>query len=129
MSVEKRNAAGDSSVVAGGSIPVSVSVINRSDYPFTLSMVASRYADPSKAVNAPLTNNVPVKTDLVVKLPADFPMSQPYWLQKPPLKGTYTVDDQRMIGVPDLAAAALALGAGALLTGALHEDGLADVAD
>ncbi len=35
----------------------------------------------------------------------------------------------RMIGLPDLAAAALALGASALLTGALHEDGLADVAD
>jgi adenosylcobinamide-GDP ribazoletransferase len=35
----------------------------------------------------------------------------------------------RRFGVPDLAAAALALGAGALLTGALHEDGLADVAD
>jgi adenosylcobinamide-GDP ribazoletransferase len=35
----------------------------------------------------------------------------------------------RTIGVPDLAAAALALGASALLTGALHEDGLADVAD
>lgn len=35
----------------------------------------------------------------------------------------------RYAGVPDLAAAALALGAGALLTGALHEDGLADVAD
>ena len=35
----------------------------------------------------------------------------------------------RSVGVPDLAAAALALGAGAILTGALHEDGLADVAD
>jgi adenosylcobinamide-GDP ribazoletransferase len=35
----------------------------------------------------------------------------------------------RVAGVPDLAAAALALGAGALLTGAMHEDGLADVAD
>jgi adenosylcobinamide-GDP ribazoletransferase len=35
----------------------------------------------------------------------------------------------RMMGVPDLAAAALALGAGVILTGALHEDGLADVAD
>jgi len=34
-----------------------------------------------------------------------------------------------MMGVPDLAAAALALGASAILTGALHEDGLADVAD
>ncbi|WP_454632130.1 adenosylcobinamide-GDP ribazoletransferase [Bradyrhizobium cenepequi] len=35
----------------------------------------------------------------------------------------------RHLGVPDLAAAALALGGGAILTGALHEDGLADVAD
>jgi adenosylcobinamide-GDP ribazoletransferase len=33
------------------------------------------------------------------------------------------------MGVPALAAAALALGAGAALTGALHEDGLADLAD
>ena len=33
------------------------------------------------------------------------------------------------VGVPVLAAAALALGAGAVLTGALHEDGLADVGD
>lgn len=32
-------------------------------------------------------------------------------------------------GIPALAAAALALGAGALVTGALHEDGLGDVAD
>jgi adenosylcobinamide-GDP ribazoletransferase len=35
----------------------------------------------------------------------------------------------RATGVPDLAAAALVLGASALLTGALHEDGLADVGD
>jgi adenosylcobinamide-GDP ribazoletransferase len=34
-----------------------------------------------------------------------------------------------LVGVPDQAAAALVLGAGALLTGALHEDGLADLAD
>jgi adenosylcobinamide-GDP ribazoletransferase len=33
------------------------------------------------------------------------------------------------IGLPNFAAAALALGAGSLLTGALHEDGLADMAD
>jgi adenosylcobinamide-GDP ribazoletransferase len=33
------------------------------------------------------------------------------------------------IGIPALAAAAVALGAGAALTGALHEDGLADVGD
>ena len=33
------------------------------------------------------------------------------------------------VGLPTIAATALALGAGALLTGALHEDGLADTAD
>jgi adenosylcobinamide-GDP ribazoletransferase len=33
------------------------------------------------------------------------------------------------LGAPAMAAAAIALGAGMLLTGALHEDGLADVAD
>ena len=33
------------------------------------------------------------------------------------------------LGLPPLAASALALGAGAALTGALHEDGLADVGD
>jgi adenosylcobinamide-GDP ribazoletransferase len=33
------------------------------------------------------------------------------------------------MGIPAMAAAALALGAGAALTGALHEDGLADVGD
>jgi len=98
-------AAGDSSVTAGSAIPVSVSVVNRSDYPFTLSMVASRYADPSKGVNAPLANNVPIKTDLSIKVPADFPISQPYWLQKPPNKGSYVVDDQRLIGIPENAPA------------------------
>ena len=33
------------------------------------------------------------------------------------------------IGLPDIVAAVLAIGAGALITGALHEDGLADMAD
>jgi adenosylcobinamide-GDP ribazoletransferase len=35
----------------------------------------------------------------------------------------------RATGLPDLACAALALGGGMILTGGLHEDGLADVAD
>jgi LmbE family N-acetylglucosaminyl deacetylase len=94
-------AAADSSLTAGSSIPVSVTVVNRSDYPFTLSMVASRFADPSKGVNVPLLNNQPVKTDLSIKLPSDFAISQPYWLQKPPLKGSYVVEDQQLIGVPE----------------------------
>jgi LmbE family N-acetylglucosaminyl deacetylase len=94
-------AAADSSVTPGGSINVGVTVINRSDYPFTLQTVGSRYADPSKGVGAALKNNVPVKTDVTIKLPADFPVSQPYWLQQPPQKGTFVVTDQKLVGLPE----------------------------
>ncbi len=94
-------AASDSSVTPGAEIPISVTVINRSDYPFTLQTVGSRYANPSKGVGAALKNNVPVKTDISIKLPADFPISQPYWLQKPPAKGSFAVDDQKLIGLAE----------------------------
>src|SRR5207248_2376683 len=40
----------DSSIVPGGEIPISVSVVNRSDYPFGLQMIAGRYANPGKGV-------------------------------------------------------------------------------
>jgi LmbE family N-acetylglucosaminyl deacetylase len=93
--------ASDSSVTAGGEIPISVTVVNRSDYPFILSTVATRYANPGKAPGARLANNVPVKTDISIKLPPDYPVSQPYWLAQPPSKGTYTVADQQLIGLPE----------------------------
>jgi LmbE family N-acetylglucosaminyl deacetylase len=94
-------AAGDSAVVPGGEIPVSVTVVNRSDYPFRLAMVGSLYASPSKAPGTALENNKPVKTDLVMKIPADASYSQPYWLQRPPSKGLYTVEDPKLIGMPE----------------------------
>jgi len=93
--------AADSAVIAGGEIPVSVSVVNRSDYPFTLEMVASLFANPSKGVGQPLKNNEPVKVDLNIKMPADAEISQPYWLQQPPDKGVYRVKDQTLIGLPE----------------------------
>ena len=93
--------AADSSVVPGGEIPISVTVLNRSDYPFILSTVATRYANPGKAPGAKLANNVPVKTDITIKLPPDYPYSQPYWLAATPSKGAFTVSDQRLIGLPE----------------------------
>ncbi len=93
--------ASDSSVVREGDVPVSVTVINRSDYPFTLQMVASLYANPSKGVNVPLKNNEPVKTDLSIRIPSQAEISQPYWLMKPPTKGTYTIDNQKILGLPE----------------------------
>ncbi|HSP14333.1 MAG TPA: PIG-L family deacetylase [Thermoanaerobaculia bacterium] len=90
--------AGDSAVTPGGEIPVSVTVVNRSDVPLTLSTVASPYASPGKAPNVALKYNEPVKTDIVIRVPADMPYSQPYWLRKAPSKGMFNVDDQTLIG-------------------------------
>lgn len=94
-------AAADSVVTPGGEIPVSVTVVNRSDYPFRLSMVASRYAQPSKAPGTPLENNKPVKVDLTLKLDERHASSQPYWLAENPSKGLYAVSHQLLIGQPD----------------------------
>src|SRR5258706_1038476 len=94
-------AASDSAVVPGGEIPVSVTVVNRSDYPFTLQPVASRYANPSRGVGKKLENNQPIKPDITIKLPEDFAISQPYWLANPPTKGTFVVNDQQLIGLPE----------------------------
>ncbi len=93
--------AADSSIVPGGEIPISVTVVNRSDYPFELQMIASRYANPGKGVGKPLKNNEPIKTDLSFKVPEDMPISQPHWLQRPPGKGAHTVDDQQLIGLAE----------------------------
>src|SRR5438552_3716620 len=93
--------AADSSIVPGGEIPISVTVVNRSDYPFELQMIASPYANPGKGVLKPLKNNEPIKTDLSFKVPEDMAISQPYWLQKAPGKGAYTVDDQQLSGLAE----------------------------
>ena len=93
--------AGDSAVAPGGELPVNVTVVNRSDYPFILSTVASPNAKPSKAPGAQLLNNQPVRTDITIKLPPDYPYSQPYWLREASTKGMFRVADQRLVGRAD----------------------------
>jgi LmbE family N-acetylglucosaminyl deacetylase len=94
----------ESSVVPGQPLNLSVSVVNRSDYPFILSTVASLYANPGKAPGAALKNNQPVKTDITIQLPADYEITRPYWLRETPEKGMYKVADAELVGRPENAA-------------------------
>ncbi|MCI0479193.1 hypothetical protein L0Y59_01480, partial [Candidatus Uhrbacteria bacterium] len=93
-------AASDSTVVENSELPVSVTVVNRSDHPFRLSSISSRFAIPGQAPDAALENNKPVKTDLVLKIPRHV-STQPYWLERDPKKGMYTVPAPMLIGRPD----------------------------
>ena len=45
--------------------------------------------------------NQSVTAEVKVEVPGSQPYSQPYWLVKPPSAGVYTVDDQRLAGLPD----------------------------
>jgi LmbE family N-acetylglucosaminyl deacetylase len=93
--------AADSVVTPGGEIAVNVSVVNRSDYPFTLATVASPYARPSKAPGVRLENNQPVRTELTIGVPNDVVISQPYWLRDDPSIGMFDVADPTLIGLPE----------------------------
>ena len=94
-------AAAESTITPGQKLPVSVTVLNRSDYPFRLSMVASLFANPSKAPGTKLENNKPVKTELTLELPDASYRTQPYWLAQTSSKGLYTVNDPQLVGRPD----------------------------
>ena len=46
-------------------------------------------------------SNELVTKDLSCRIPDNTPYSQPYWLRKPGTLGTFTVDDQKLIGLPE----------------------------
>lgn len=93
--------AAESAVTPGGDLALNVSVVNRSDYPFVLSTVASPNAKPSRAPGTPLKNNEPVRTELTIGIPADYPLSQPYWLRDQGTPAMFRVDDRRLIGLAE----------------------------
>jgi LmbE family N-acetylglucosaminyl deacetylase len=46
-----------------------------------------------------------VGRDFTVKLPAQMPLTEPYWLREDPTVGMYRVGDPRLIGIPESAPA------------------------
>jgi LmbE family N-acetylglucosaminyl deacetylase len=52
-------------------------------------------------IGADVNSNAPVTRDFAKKLPADAPISQPYWLRKPHTAGMFRVDDPNLIGTPE----------------------------
>ncbi len=88
----------DYSYIPGDKVKVTASVVNRSGYPIKLKSVSVSYQSAPDEVNRILNENEILKYDETSVLPADISITQPYWLMKPHGKGSYTVDDQQMIG-------------------------------
>lgn len=90
--------------IPGTELSVTTTVLNRSTAEVLLeSTHFEGFADKVTPSNPParLGYNQSVTADVKVMVPVSQPYSQPYWLVKPPSAGVYTVNDQRMVGLPD----------------------------
>jgi LmbE family N-acetylglucosaminyl deacetylase len=85
----------------GQTASIKLEAINRSNIPVTLQEVRFPHTGESNKIDATLPSNELVTKDLSYKIPNDAPYSQPYWLRKPATLGTFTVEDQKLIGLPE----------------------------
>ncbi|HVN06573.1 MAG TPA: PIG-L family deacetylase [Bryobacteraceae bacterium] len=91
-------------VLPGSKVTVSYTALNRSPFPMALDgltlegMGGEVHAD---TLHTALNSNQPVNAQIEDKVPEDQPYSQPFWLREPRKGDTYTISDQRLIGLPD----------------------------
>jgi len=82
-------------------LPIKFEAINRSKVPVELLEVRTPISGETLPINSPLPTDQFVAKDLGPTLPKDVIPSQPYWLRKPATLGTFTVDDQTLIGLAE----------------------------
>ena len=90
-----------STVTPGGTLPIKFEAINRSKLPVRVVQVSAPISGDSERIDTALAQDELFTTDLWPKVPENTSYSQPYWLRKPPEIGTFTVDDQKLIGLPE----------------------------
>jgi LmbE family N-acetylglucosaminyl deacetylase len=94
-------------VTPGSQFTVTTTVLNRSTTEVTVAgdLPEANWPmiwDQRRPVQAPrLDYNKSSSTEYKIGVPASQPYTQPYWLVKPPSDGVYTVDDQRLVGLPE----------------------------
>jgi LmbE family N-acetylglucosaminyl deacetylase len=88
-------------VSAAQPLPIKFEAINRSNVPVQLLEVRMPVSGETLPLDLPLPTDQFVAKDLAPNLPKDVTWSQPYWLRKPPTLGTFVVDDQTLIGLPE----------------------------
>ena len=88
-------------VTPGQTVTIKLEAINRCNIPVTLQEARCSLTSDSMKIDAALPPNELVTKDLLCKIPENTPYSQPYWLRKPGTAGTFAVDDQQLIGLPE----------------------------
>jgi LmbE family N-acetylglucosaminyl deacetylase len=82
---------------SGQTIPVTITLINRSTVSLTLNSVSINKQDTN--CNQLMQPGINYLYKRMASL-KDLPISQPYWLREPMSPGSYNVQDQTLIGMP-----------------------------
>ena len=88
-------------VSPGQPLPIKLEAINRSQVPVQLLEARAPVSGEALRLDVPLPQDQFFAKDLSPNLPKQLEFTQPYWLRKPPALGTFVVDDQKLIGLPE----------------------------
>jgi LmbE family N-acetylglucosaminyl deacetylase len=88
-------------VTPGQTTTIKLEAINRSSIPVKLQEARFSLSGDSMKIDAALPSNELVTKDLSCKIPENTAYSQPYWLRTPGTLGTFAVNDQKLIGLPE----------------------------
>ncbi len=86
--------------VPGSTVRIKVEVINRSAVAMSMESISTKIkAFPQKLE---LKHNTPQLIPIELTLPTNFSYTQPYWLENPFEYGMYSVNNQKIIGEPNI---------------------------
>jgi LmbE family N-acetylglucosaminyl deacetylase len=86
--------------VPGDPLEVRVQWVNRG--PLAVQVLEAEINDqPVKIVDSSAPNNASRSAEATLKIPAEMPISQPYWLKQQPTQALYKVDDPAVLGRPE----------------------------
>jgi LmbE family N-acetylglucosaminyl deacetylase len=91
----------DHSATPGQEVGLNIEVVNRSPADASLLSLEILPFERDTLLKVPLANNEVFKYETRLQLPADFSMTNPYWLNEKAELGMYTVKDQLLRGLPE----------------------------
>ncbi len=93
--------ANEASATPGQEIELAIEAINRTDIDVQLNSVSYMPMSMDSTLNLNMDGNQEYKFYKKIKLPADMPLTTPYWLNGKASLGMYDVADQQLRGLPE----------------------------
>ncbi len=91
----------NATITLGQTADIKLEAINRCNIPVTLQEVRFPLSGDSTRIDEALPPHELIAKNVSCKIPENTPYSQPYWLRQPGTLGTFAVDDQKLIGLPE----------------------------